>query len=163
MDLDGPDGLIPPPDLAPGGAVGLGSAPAPPPDPILPVGASLQAKFGNGSTLSFYFKDSRYEATCNNKDHVPKCRLTRYLPSKAMAAKKPEKNNPCGLLTKWALDGHEFTSAAEHHHVFYVLGMSQEDRQSARDHLRTREGGLQLLQCEFCNTDGLAPEPENSE
>ena len=47
--------------------------------------------------------------------------------------------------------------------VFYVLGMSQEDRQSARDHLRTREGGLQLLQCEFCNTDGLAPEPENSE
>lgn len=69
---------------------------------------------------------------------------------------------PIGLMAAWLEAGNELAlgSAEEHKNQFFVMSLSRQVRQAARQRLRAMPGGVGLLSCERLPSAGEGSEPE---
>jgi len=153
------DAVTPPPASVPDLV-----AVAPPPPPPIPDDAS--AKFRTTALVSIKFvagrirvyKDGRFEALCCLPGHVS-CRMTRYLPKSERAARSG-KGRPVGHMAAWLSPSIELHDTAEHRNPFFMMSISKEARQKARNDVKAVAHGLALLSKERARLPDEDSEPE---
>ena len=134
------------------------------PPPSIPDDASaisranalVSVPFGVGR-ISFY-KDGRFEALCCLPGHA-RCRMTRYLPKSEQAARSG-KGRPVGHMAAWLSPSIVLQDRAEHRNPFFMMSLSKEARQQARNGVKNVERGLELLSHERARLPDEDSEPE---
>ena len=121
-----------------------------------------------GGTLKFYFHDERFEATCDNVNHVTpggrKCRLTRNLPAIG-SADAATRGRCIGLFGKFLQISFDqrFTTGAMHRSNFWMRAISKHDREICRKEVKSNSPSGDVVS--MCERDKANPgddsEPEN--
>ena len=103
--------------------------------------------------MSFYDRDSRFTAVCDNAFHGH-CVLTRY-----KTLRSAYKGRPCGFVAAWLAAGPFCEDKQKHTELIGELENRYSERLAARTMLRDMPGGQSFLDHELPSATGASPEP----
>lgn len=162
------------PVAAPPVAVGLPAAQVAPRNELVAVGppqvgradvlrapALSSVNFCGGVIAAYPDKSNptrgRFQATCGNPLHGPRCRLTRAMHG-SVRKQNSAQGRPLGLMAAWLLVAHLAEDAIDHDAMIPLL--TQDQRAAAREDIKELPGGIELFSAERIRLEGEGEEPE---
>ena len=111
-----------------------------------------------GSIISFYEKNSRFQATCGLHRS---CVLTRTGTASNRLGREGQ-GRPLGLMMAWLAAASQFSGEGDgsHKEPMYIAGIPRKDREEGRATLRHTPFGPALLSCERPKLEDESSEPE---